>query len=142
MRALKTLSFGLIFLLFASCAGTKAINPLNLLKSNSWALASLMGKGLDLNQFTGGIPSLSFLEDGNLAGFSGCNNFSGNFMLEGTSLLLDPGAITKKMCPGTGEEDFISAMNQVKALNISKDKLTLLDGTTELMSFVPKKDLR
>ena len=140
MKALKTLSFGLIFLLFVSCGSTRPINPLNLLTGNTWALSSLMGQSLDLNQFTGGLPSLNFLDDSKLAGFSGCNNFSGNFMLEGNGLLLDPGAITKKMCPGSGEKEFISAMNKVKDLKISKDKLTLLDGSTELMSFVPKKE--
>lgn len=140
MKTAKSVSVGLILLLFISCAGSKAINPLNLLQSNSWALSSLMGSGLDMNQFAGGVPSLSFLDDGNLAGFSGCNNFSGSFMLEGTGLLLDPGAITKKMCPGSGEQDFISTLNKVKELKIDKDKLTLLDGDSELMSFVPKKD--
>lgn len=140
MRAFKTLSFGLLFLLFVSCGSTKAINPLNLLTGNTWALSSLMGQGLDLNQFAGGLPSINFLDDGKLAGFSGCNNFSGSYMLEGSELLLDPGAITKKMCPGSGEQDFISAMKKVKDVKISKDKLTLLDGDTELMSFVPKND--
>lgn len=140
MRALKTLSFGILFLLVVSCGSTKAINPLNLLTGNTWALSSLKGQGLDLNQFASGLPSINFLNDGKLAGFSGCNNFSGNFMLEGSGLLLNPGAITKKMCPENGEQDFISAMNKVKDLKISKDKLTLLDGATELMSFVPKKD--
>ena len=140
MRALKTLLFGLLFLLFVSCGSTKAINPLNILTGNIWALSSLMGQGIDLNQFADGLPSINFLDDGKLAGFSGCNNFSGNFMLEGSGLLLNPGAITKKMCPKNGEQDFISAMNKVKELKISKDKLTLLDGATELMSFVPKND--
>lgn len=139
MRAFKTVSFGIIFFFLASCGSTKAVNPLNLLTGNSWALSSLMGKGLDMNQFAGGIPSLSFLEDGKLAGFSGCNNFSGSFLLEGTGIKLDPGAISKKMCPGSGEQDFISALGKVGDLKIDKDKLTLLDGATELMSFVPKK---
>ena len=139
MKALKTLSFGLILLLFVSCGSTKAINPLNLLTGNTWALSSLLGESLDLNQFSGGLPSLSFLDDGKLAGFSGCNNFSGNFMLESDGLLLDPGAITKKMCSESGEQEFISAMKKVKDLKISKDKLTLLDGSTELMSFIPRK---
>lgn len=93
-----------------------------------------------MNQFAGGIPSLAFLEDGKLSGFSGCNNFSGNFSLEGTGIELDPGAMTKKMCPGSGEQDYISALGKVGDLKIGKDKLTLLDGATELMSFVPKKD--
>ncbi|PZX56721.1 META domain-containing protein [Algoriphagus chordae] len=140
MRAFKNLSFGLFFLLFASCGSTKAINPMSLLTGNSWLLSSLKSNGLDMNQFVGGIPSLSFLDGGKLAGFSGCNNFSGNFSLEGTAIKLDPGAMTKKMCPGSGEQDFISALSEVGDLKIEKDKLTLLDGATELMSFVPKKD--
>jgi len=140
MKALKTLPYVFIFLLFASCGSTKTINPLSLLTGNSWALSSLMGKGLDMSQFSSGIPSLSFMDDGKLAGFSGCNNFSGNFSLENTGLELDPGAMTKKMCPGTGESDFISTLGKVSDMKIGKDKLTLLDGTTELMSFVPKND--
>lgn len=140
MRTLKTFSFGLIFLLSMSCAGTKPINPLNHLKANTWVLSSLMGSGLDLNQFVGGIPTLSFMDDGKISGFSGCNNFSGNFSLEGNSINLDPGAITKKMCPGTGEQDYISNFEKVADLKLEKEKLILLDGSTELMSFVPKKD--
>lgn len=139
MKAFKTLSYGLILLLLASCGSTKAINPLSVLTQNSWALSSLMGKGLEINQFEGGLPSLHFLDDGKLSGFSGCNNFSGNFSLEGTGIRLDPGAITKKICSGKGAQDFLSALGKVGDLRIGKEKLTLLDGSTELMSFVPKK---
>ncbi|MDR7132308.1 heat shock protein HslJ [Algoriphagus sp. 4150] len=140
MRAYKPLFFGLIFLLLAGCESTKSLNPLSLLTGNSWALSSLMGKGLDMNQFVGGIPSLSFLDNGRLAGFAGCNNFSGNFSIEGSGINLDPGAMTKKMCPGSGEQEFISTLAKVGDLKVAKDKLILLDGATELMSFVPKKD--
>jgi len=107
---------------------------------NSWALSSLMGKGLDMNQFEGGLPLLHFLDDGKLSGFSGCNDFSGNFSLEGTGISLDPGAMTKKMCLGTGEQDFITALAKAGDMIIGKDKLTLLDGATELMSFVPNRN--
>ncbi|MEB2781905.1 META domain-containing protein [Algoriphagus sp. C2-6-M1] len=140
MKAIKTISFGLLFLLFVSCGSTKPINPLGLLTENNWALSSLRGTGLNMNQFAGGIPTLSFLADGKLAGFTGCNNFSGNFSLEGTGIKLDPGAKTKKLCPGTGEQDFLSALDKVGDLKIGQDKLTLFDGSTELMSFVPRRD--
>ncbi|PZX60219.1 heat shock protein HslJ [Algoriphagus ratkowskyi] len=139
MKAFKTLSYGLIFFLLVCCGSSKSIHPLKLLTSNSWTLSSLMGRGLDINQFPGGFPSLAFLTEGKLSGFSGCNNFSGSFLLESTGLELDPGAMTKKMCPGLGEQDFITALNKVGNLKISKEKLILLDGSTELMSFVPKK---
>ncbi len=140
MKASKILTYLLIIVISASCASSKPINPLKLLTGNSWALSSLMGEGLDMKQFPGGIPSLDFLAEGKLSGFSGCNNFSGNFSLEGTGLKLEPGAMTKKMCPGTGEQDYISALGKVRDLKIEKEKLTLLDGDTELMSFVPKND--
>jgi heat shock protein HslJ len=83
---------------------------------------------------------LDFLEGGKLAGFSGCNNFSGNFSLEGTGVKLDPGAITKKICSGTGDQGFLSAIEKASQLKVDKNKLTLLNGETELMSFVPKED--
>jgi heat shock protein HslJ len=140
MKNLKIFNLGVLFLIVSSCGGLKSINPLSLLTGNSWALSSLMGQGLDLEQFTGAVPSLDFLEGGKLAGFSGCNNFSGNFSLEGTGVKLDPGAITKKICSGTGEQDFLSTIEKVSQIKVDKNKLTLLDGDTELMSFVPKED--
>ncbi|MCE7054103.1 META domain-containing protein [Algoriphagus sp. AGSA1] len=138
MKPIHTLLIGLIFFMVTSCSSTKTINPLKLLTNKSWALSSLAGKSLDMSQFPGGIPTLNFLEDGKLSGFTGCNNFSGNFSLEEPGIKLDPGAITKKMCPGSGEEDFIAALKKAGDLKIARDKLTLLDGTMELMSFVPK----
>jgi len=140
MKNLKISSLGVLFLIVSSCGGLKSINPLSLLTGNSWALSSLMGQGLDLDQFPGAVPSLDFLEGGKLAGFSGCNNFSGNFSLEGTGVKLDPGAITKKACSGTGEQEFLSTIEKVSQLKVDKNKLTLLDGNIELMSFMPKED--
>ncbi len=140
MKRLQSLSFTIIFFLATSCGSLNSINPLSLLTGNTWALSTLMGKELDLSQFVGGVPSLNFLDGGKLSGFSGCNNFSGNFSLENTAVKLDPGAITKKACPGSGEQDFLSAIDKVGQLKVDKNKLTLFDGDTELMSFIPKGD--
>lgn len=139
MKALKSTFVVLSFLVLSSCNPLKSLNPMDLLTGNSWELASLLGKNLDLGQFAAGIPSLNFLDGGKLAGFSGCNNFNGSFALEGTGLNLDPGAMTRKACPGTGEQDFMSALGKVSDLKIGKDKLTLLDGASELMTLIPKK---
>lgn len=100
MKQLRTLSLGLLILFFSGCSSTSSLNPLSLLMGNSWVLSSLMGGGLDMGKFSKGLPSLDFLEGGNLAGFAGCNNFSGGFSLEGTGIKLDPGAMTKKSMPG------------------------------------------
>jgi len=140
MQNLKRLSTLVLLLILSSCSSLNKVNPLSLLTNNSWALSSLKGKGIALDQAAGAVPSLNFLEDGKLAGFTGCNNFSGNFSLEGSAVTLDPGALTKKACPGSDEQDFLSALGNVNQLKVAKDKLTLFDGATELMSFIPKKN--
>lgn len=129
----------LLALLVSGC-GTMKVNALNTLVGQSWELSSLLGNGIDPGKFSAGIPTLNFLAGGNLAGFAGCNSFSGEFSLEGTAVTLDPGAITKKACPGTGEDEFLAAIGKVTSLKIEKEKLILIGGTTELMSFISKKD--
>lgn len=138
MRYVKIFSLVLLILFFGNCSSTGKLNTLDFLTSNAWELSSLMGEELDLSRFSDGLPSLSFLEGGKLAGFAGCNNFSGGFSLEGTSIKLDPGAITRKACQGSGEDEFIAALSNVKNIKAGKDKLTLLDGTTEIMTLIPK----
>ncbi|WP_111670796.1 META domain-containing protein [Algoriphagus litoralis] len=140
MKLHRIAVLGLLVLILGGCSSSAGLNPLSLLTGKSWALSSLMGGEIDPSKFTAGVPTLDFLEGGRLAGFAGCNNFSGGFSLEGTDIKLDPGAMTRKACPGGGEEEFISALNRVKNFTVAKEKLTLLDGATELMSFVPKKD--
>lgn len=140
MKNIQVVSLGLLVLFFSGCGSTANLNPLNILTGSTWVLYSLEGNQIDKNKFGIELPSLEFLDGGRLAGFSGCNNFSGEFTLKETEISLDPGAITKKACPGTGEPEFISTLERVKNFNVEKEKLTLLDGATELMSFVPKKD--
>ena len=138
MKKLQLLSISVLFLLLSSCASAPKINPLSVLTGNSWELANLVGA--DLGQFSNGKPTLNFLDGGRLAGYAGCNNFSGGFLLEGANLQLDLGAMTKKACEGVGEDLFIRAIEKVNSFQVDKDKLTLLEGASEVMSFVPKKD--
>lgn len=129
-----------LFLFCLSCGSSKGINPIALLTGNEWELSSMQGIESPDSHFSTGLPSLYFLEGGRLSGYTGCNNFSGGFSLEGGGIQLDPGAITKKACQGSGENDFLLAFERVKTYTVEKEKLTLSDGTTELMSFIPKKD--
>ena len=112
---------------------------MNTLTQNSWVVNSLLGKQLDPSAFLKGLPGMSFGTDGKLTGSTGCNNFSGNFKLEGMGVKLDPGAMTRMACPGNGEADFISAIQQVTNLKMNGNTLSLLNGATEVMSLIPKK---
>lgn len=140
MKPFRIFLLGLLILIFSGCSSTVSLNPLSLLTGNSWQMSSLVGNSFDMSKFGAGLPTLDFLEGGKLAGFAGCNNFSGGFSLEGSGIKLDPGAMTRKACLGGGEDEFISALSKVKNFTVAKEKLTLLDGATELMSFVPKKN--
>lgn len=88
--------------------------------------------------FSGGLPSLGFTDDGKLTGSTGCNSFSGGYELNGTNINLNPGAMTKKACPGNGENQFLDALKNVSNFKVGKDKLTLLDGASELMTLIPQ----
>jgi heat shock protein HslJ len=140
MLQLRALSLGLFFIFFSACGITTSLNPKSIVSGNNWVLYSLAGKEIDKGKFGIELPSLDFLDGERLAGFSGCNNFSGEYQLQGANIQLSSGAMTKKSCPGTGEPEFISALERVKNFTVGKEKLTLLDGSTELMSFIPKKD--
>jgi heat shock protein HslJ len=140
MKQIRLFSLGLMILLFSACGSSTQLNPLSILTGKTWALDSLMGSELDLSKFSRGVPTMNFLEGGRLAGFAGCNNFSGGFSLEGSGIKLDPGAMTRMACQESGEDEFMSVLGRVKNFKVVKEKLTLLDGDTELMSFIPKKD--
>ena len=138
MRQFKILFTFILLFSFTACSSLNNINPLSLLMGNKWKLAGMMGKSLDVGKFADAVPLLSFMDGGKLSGFTGCNNFSGDFNLEGKSLSLNPGAMTKKACPGTGESDFLKALSMVKNFKVVKDKLVLMDGASELLSFIPE----
>jgi|KBSMisStaDraftv2_1062788.scaffolds.fasta_scaffold1872284_1 heat shock protein HslJ len=138
---MKKLIFCLTILamLTSSCGSTKNVNVINTLTQNSWVVNSLLGKQLDSSAYLKGLPSINFGADGKLTGSTGCNNFTGNFKLDGMGVNLDPGAMTKMACPGNGEADFLSALQQVTNLKLNGNTLSLLNGANEVLSLIPKK---
>ncbi len=132
---------GLLVLILGGCGSAAKLNPSSVLIGQPWVLSSLAGEAADPGKFTAGPPTLHFLDGGRLAGFAGCNNFSGSFTITGPDTIgLEPGAMTKKACPGSGESEFLGTFEKAKNFTLEKEKLTLMDGTTELMSFSPGKD--
>jgi heat shock protein HslJ len=139
MRMLRVLTISLFIPFFSGCIGSSNLANPNLLLGKTWILSSLKTNPA-LGEFNLGVPTLSFLEGDRLAGFAGCNSFSGTFSLDGSELMLDRGAMTKKACQGTGENEFVASLEKVNSFKVEKGKLTLMENTLELMSFIPKKD--
>lgn len=137
MKVIRSISIILLVFLMVDCKPIQK-TAMGFLGNKTWELNSLMGNSSIQELFSSGLPTLEFLEAGKLTGYSGCNDFSGIYSLEGEDLKLDPGAMTRKACPGEGESTFISALSQVEKFKSSGDKITLLGESGELMSFIPK----
>lgn len=126
--------FGIAFLL-NSCSSADLLTELG---GTEWNVTSLLGKSLNADEITKGLPSLTFSENGKLFGSTGCNNFTGSYKLEGTKLSLDLGAMTKMMCPDNTEQNFLNAINQVTNVKMDGNTLKLLNGANTVMSLIPK----
>ena len=73
-----------------------------------------------------------------VSGFSGCNNFSGNYTTEGNTIKFSALGSTKKMCVDKNsnlvESKMMAALGKVTNFEIKGDKLILLDSKTELLT--------
>ena len=131
----------LLFTLFTSGLILSACGPADMLtelSSNSWNVSSLNGKSLESENTIKGLPFLTFSDNGKLFGSTGCNNFTGSYKLTGTKLDLNLGALTKMMCPGDTEQNFINAIKKVTNIKMDGGTLNLLNGTNTVMSLVPQ----
>lgn len=137
-KLLAYLSFATLCFGMNACSTAKKLNITDLLQGKSFNVESIAGKLLNAADYKNGLPSFNFGTEGKLSGNAGCNNFNGNFKVDGNTLNLNPGAMTRMACPGSGETDFLNAVKQVTGLKQEGGKLKLLNGATELMSLVPK----
>lgn len=137
-KIVSLLTLTTAFFVFSGCSSTNNLNMLSALTGKSWNLNSLMGSPLNKGNFPMGIPNLNFGDGGKITGSTGCNNFNGTFRMDKGGAALDPGAMTRKFCEGSGENDFIGAMKQVNKLKMDGNMLKMMNGSKELMSFIPK----
>lgn len=87
------LGFGILSLLMN--AGAWAADPL---AGSEWQPIELSGQVVDSRPGQGAF--LRFESDGRVAGFAGCNNFFGQYMVDGDRLGFDRVGATRMMCAG------------------------------------------
>ena len=124
-----------ISILLNACSSADLLTQLG---GTEWNVTSLLGKILNADEMSKGLPSLNFSDNGKLFGSTGCNNFTGSYKLDGANLSLDPGAMTKMFCPGETEQDFLKAISQVTNVKMDGSVLNLLNGEKTVMSLEPK----
>lgn len=79
--------------------------------------------------------TLEFLADGTVKGNGGCNDFSGQYTLDGDSLSFGPFVSTKKACgPATDEQEyaFMTFLPRISRVEVDDDELHLFSEETPL----------
>lgn len=120
--------------LFSTCRSVGR-SPL-VLDSDIWVVVE--GVGSDSaggrSGTAGARPSLEFLSDGQLAGYTSCNSFFGRYTMRrgGSTGQLDISieGITMALCPdGELERDYIERLGRVRSYSVCDAQLLLKDST-------------
>ena len=119
--------------------GCSSGNKVTELIEGRWSVISLLGKTITTDETEKGFPSINFGENGKFFGSTGCNNYTGFFNINGNSISMNPGSMTKMMCPGNVEQNFLNAIKQTRNFKFNGDKLILLNKAKEVMSLVEGK---
>ena len=85
---------------------------------------------------------LIFAADGKLTGNNSCNNFFGNYVLNGQSLQLQPAGSTMKACVDAlmaQEQRVMQVMPEVAQAEMAKGKLVLKDADDKTVLVLSKK---
>lgn len=125
-------------LAFAACAsdapppvtGAETKSTAELLNTN-WKLTQLGGHVITTPEGAREIHLVLHSENQRVAGFSGCNNMMGNYVLEGDKLRFGQMGSTMMACVGSGmelEKEFHSVFPQVAHWSIRGETLQLRDA--------------
>lgn len=129
-------------LLLAGCAGSPATDSAGgdivamPLTNTYWQLVSVAGEPVPETEREQKAHIL-FLDDGRVSGFSGCNQYMGNYRVEGENLLFDAMSSTRMACPDNQtESQLFAALAKTVGVNLDGIELRLLgDAGEELAVF-------
>ena len=126
-------------LILAGAAGCQTAGSVGVL-SGDWLLVELGGEPVELAEAER-APSISFDETANRAeGFAGCNNFFGDYSVDGLSLTFGPIGATRMACPGSDDDietRYLAALGHTRSWRIKSRKLQLLADDVVLAQFRP-----
>ncbi len=106
------------------------------LEGSSWTLSSLSVDGSPTPAV--GESNLVFAADGEVAGSTGCNRFTGEWQQDGSALTIAVGATTLAACvsPELDEQEqrLIEALGQTAVVRQSDDSIELLDEQQDVVA--------
>ena len=102
----------------------------------AWNVISVNNGNQGVESVPAGVSgSLGFEPDGLLQGFGGCNDFSGEYMIDGDSITIGPLMSTFKICGGaadTFEQQLFAALDNATKWDILSGSLELRDDSGAL----------
>ncbi len=125
-----------LILVLPSCQSTNVMSTFDQLTANKWTLANIPGMPDWEELYPKELPFLDFDDGGRIDGTTGCNNFHGNYSVTDNGIDIDPGAITRKMCPGNGETTFMKALQEAKYFNIQDNRLILSSESGPVLELI------
>lgn len=103
-----------------------------------WQLTSYGAPGAETLVTAGGIVTLSFESADRLGGNGGCNNFSGGYTIEGSTLSISEIASTLMACGHTAnlqEQAYFSALHAAHGFKRVDNQLTIYYGDGEQLNY-------
>jgi len=110
-------------LTFARAAPASVEGPWNVISVNN-------GQGA-VTSVAGVSAAFSFLPDGLIEGYGGCNNFSGGYSVDGESIAIGPLMATQMACPdpaGSFESQLLAALDASSTWSVEGNTLELRDA--------------
>lgn len=115
--------------------------PTNPALTGTWELDYLAAPNTNLTTlYPDRRPSLTFAPDAaRVSGSTGCNRFNAPLTTTGSTIRFPDAIATRRMmCPGEGENLFLSTIRRVNRFSVSGNSLTLLTDDVAVMRFVRK----
>lgn len=122
----------LIFSLFmlTSCGGAKASDEAPQTLSGTYNVLVF-----DDESSTSQALNLNFSEaDNTVSGYSGCNNFSGTYTVDGDKISISQLAVTRKYCPNiASEQKLLNALTGATSFSVKENVLQLRNANKMLV---------
>lgn len=110
---------------------SKPAKPNATLENTRWRLLTAKGKDITLSEGQKEPFMLLEADSDRVRGFSGCNNFTGGYKVDGNKLTFSQVAATMKMCLNGMEDEqlFQTAINETAEYELAGENLKLVDGS-------------
>ena len=134
MKLLQTLTLITWVVIMLVACGETSVDPLN---GTTWELYSI-GK---YSPIAGSKTTIHF-EDNQVSGLGGCNQYGGEYQLNGNTIMIDKLYMTEMACMNPEgimeqERQFLQFLDDARSFKIIDGQLQISKADGEILTFVP-----